>query len=330
MISSISDKIFSPVTVKYGIIFRVKNVALILTVLLSACVQAAWYWPFPSPEDNTNKPPRLHRLLEKANDFIELAEDESLKGDADKALDYYRQALDELGRVRAENPDRAETPEFAPLRNKIATCKAAIDTIRFEQVNSNIRAVSVTDTTELQRKWNKRHGIVDPDDRPPKPPVPAPEPPKETPAPSPDAQQSAQESSEPQQETAGSSQNETDASAKDELNDVLRQAAERLRANDCSAAEKLLVKIAEKYPDDLNVLMMRAAAIAGNGRLYAARKVLEQAVKAHPQSYMPHYNLAYVALELGEGRKAARQHYERGRELGGPANEDMERRLKND
>ena len=287
-------KIFNPGPVKYGIIFRVKNVALIFTVLFSACVQAAWYWPFPSAEDNTNNPPRLHRLLETANDFIELAEDESLKGDADKALDYYRQALDELGRVQAENPDRAETPEFAPLRNKIATCKAAIDTIRFEQVNSNIRAVSVTDTTELQRKWNKRHGIVDPDDRPPKKPVPAPEPPK------------------------------------DELNDVLRQAAERLRANDCSAAEEMLAKIAEKYPDDLNLLMMRAAAIAGNGRLYAARKVLEQAVKAHPQSYMPHYNLAYVALELGEGRKAARQHYERGRELGGSVNEDLERRLKND
>ena len=60
-----------------------KNVALILTVLLSACVQAAWYWPFPSAEDNTNKPPRLHRLLEKANDFIELAEDESVAGFGD-------------------------------------------------------------------------------------------------------------------------------------------------------------------------------------------------------------------------------------------------------
>ena len=148
-----------------------KNVALILTVLLSACVQAAWYWPFPSPEDNTNKPPRLHRLLEKANDFIELAEDETINGEADKALDYYYQALDELRRVQFENPDRADTPEFAPLRNKIAACKAAVDTIRFEQVNANIRAVSVTDTTELQRKWNKKHGIVDKEDEPPPKPV---------------------------------------------------------------------------------------------------------------------------------------------------------------
>jgi Flp pilus assembly protein TadD len=92
----------------------------------------------------------------------------------------------------------------------------------------------------------------------------------------------------------------------------------------------MLVKISEKYPDDLNVLIMRSAAIAGTGRLYAARKLLEQAVKAHPQSFLPHYNLAYVTLELGEGRNAAKLHYERGRELGGPVNEDLERRLKND
>ena len=313
-------------SVKYGIIFAVKNVVLILTVLLSACAQAAWYWPFTYDEDNTNKPPRLHRLLEKANDFIELAEDESLKGDADKALDYYRQALDELRRVQAENPDRAETPEFAPLRNKIATCKAAVDTIRFEQVNANIRAVSVTDTTELQRKWNKQHGIVDPEDSPDKVPIPAPEPSKEAPAPS----QEAQNTPKPQQEAAEPSQDAADASAKDELNDVLRQAAESLRNSDYSSAEGKLAKIPEKYSDDLNVLIMRSAAIAGTGRLYAARKLLEQAVKSHPQSFLPHYNLAYVALELGEGRKAAQRHYERGRELSGPVNEDLERRLKND
>ncbi|MBR4616699.1 MAG: hypothetical protein IKO55_13910, partial [Kiritimatiellae bacterium] len=263
----------------------------------------------------------------KANDFIELAEDESLKGDADKALDYYRQALDELGRVKAENPDRAETPEFAPLRNKIATCKAAVDTIRFEQVNSNIRAVSVTDTTALQRKWNKRHGIVDPEDAPAKDPVPAPEPSKKD---EPAAGQDAQDKPATQRETAELSQDATDASAKDELNDVLRQAAERLRNNEYSEAEKMLVKVSEKYPDDLNVLIMRSAATAGTGRLYAARKLLEQAVDAHPRSFLPHYNLAYLALELGEGRKVARRHYEDGRELGGPVNEDLERRLKND
>ena len=63
------------------------------------------------------------------------------------------------------------------------------------------------------------------------------------------------------------------------------------------------------------------------GRFYAARKALEKAVQAHPKSYVPHYNLAYVALELGEGRKVAKQHYDAGRELGGPVNADIEKRL---
>lgn len=263
-----------------------------------ACVQAAWYWPFGYDEDNTNKPPRLHRLLEKANDFIELAEDESAKGEAEKALDYYRQALDELNRVQMDNPDRAEKPEFAPLRNKIATCQAAMDVIRFEQVNANIREVSVTDTTELQRKWNKKHGI---DDR--------------------------EEFEKPKKKDEG------DLVALNDLknnpppsnwNQRLSVAADKLRTGDSAAADAILEEMAKERPDDLNLLMLRAAALAGTGRLYAARKILEKANRAHPKSYLPYYNLAYVALELGEGKKAARQYYDLGREVGGPVNANLE------
>ena len=273
----------------------VKRTVTILAFMMSVCVQAAWYWPFESSEDNTNKPPRLHRLLEKANDFIELAEDESLQGDADKALDYYRQALDELMRVQVENPDRAETPEFAPLRNKIATCRAAVDTIRFEQINSNIRAVSVTDTAELQRKWNKRHGITDPEDAKPVKAGPA---------------------------------KAVVAARPEDWKERLRAAAELLRSGKHAEAAAAFEKMSEVAPDDLDLLIMHSAALAGSGRYYAARKLLERAAKAHPQSYLPHYNLAYVALELGEGRKVAQQHYDQGRELGGPAVEDLEGRLK--
>ena len=286
-----------------------KKIFFICVLFAVTCAQAAWYWPFTSAEDNTNKPPRLHRLLEKANDFIELAEDETINGEADKALDYYYQALDELRRVQFENPDRAETPEFAPLRNKIAACKAAVDTIRFEQVNANIRAVSVTDTTELQRKWNKKHGIVDRDESPPRPEVKTPD--TVTGAPSPPA--------------AGS---EVPASSAESWSARLSEIVRKIRAGETVSAEDGLAVLLSERPNDLNALLLRGAVLAKPGRYYAARKALEEAVRAHPKSYLPHYNLAYVALELGDGRKVAKRHYDAGRELGGPANADIERRLR--
>ena len=289
-----------------------KKILSIGILFLATCAQAAWYWPFTSSEDNTNRPPRLHRLLEKANDFIELAEDETVNGEADKALDYYYQALDELRRVQFENPDRADTPEFAPLRNKIAACKAAVDTIRFEQVNANIRAVSVTDTTELQRKWYKKHGIVDKEDEPPpKPEVKTPETVTEAPSP-PDA---------------GA---EVPVASAESWSARLSEVARKLRAGETAAAEEALTVLLGERPDDLNALLLQGAVLANTGRYYAARKALEKAAQAHPKSYVPHYNLAYVALELGEGRKVAKEHYDAGRELGGPVNADIETRLQDE
>ena len=126
-----------------------RKTVVMLASAFALCAHGAWYWPFGTDEDSTNAPPRLHRLLEPANDYIELAQDASLNGDVDKALENYRLALAELDRVEAENPDRAASAEFAPLRLRRAACTAAIDSIRFAQVNENVRPVSVSDTTDL-------------------------------------------------------------------------------------------------------------------------------------------------------------------------------------
>ena len=112
---------------------------LISAVLLcAATAHAAWYWPFGSDEDSPDRPPRLHRLLENANDLIEQAEDASLDGDAEKALELYNSALTNLVDIADQNPERAEKPEFAPLRNKIAATSAAIDSIRFAQDRKSV------------------------------------------------------------------------------------------------------------------------------------------------------------------------------------------------
>ncbi len=260
--------------------------------------QAAWYWPFDP--DSTNKPPRLHRLLVQANDYIEKAENEALEGNGDKAIEHYRKALVELDRVEKENPERAETPEFAPLRTKRATCQSAIDSIRFAQVNDNERAVSVTDTRELQRKWNKKHGIKTPEDE-------------------------AEERKERAKKAA-------EALKKQKVDGVVGKACQEavaaLQKGDFAGAEKVLGKLDEKQGDDQSVLLLRAAAQVGLGRDFAARRTLEKAVRIYKESYLPLYNLANLELKIDDDRDMARRHYEKGRKLGGPENAELEKLLK--
>ena len=74
-------------------------------------------------------------------------------------------------------------------------------------------------------------------------------------------------------------------------------------------------------------MLLRAAAQAGAGSLFAARRTLEQAMREHPKSYLPCYNLANLTLRLGESVEAAREYYEQGRSLGGPRNEALEAKV---
>ena len=309
-----------------------RNTLFIVACAFALGAQGAWYWPFGSDEDGTNSPPRLHRLLEPANDYIELAQDASLEGDSEKALENYRLALGELDRVEAEHPDRAESAEFAPLRLRRAACTAAIDAIRFAQVNENVRPVSVTDTTELQKRWNKEHGIED-EEEPPKPkPAPKkkeeakkPEPPKDEvkkPVPPPPKKDEVK-SEEPKKEEA-----KRPAPLPKDWDGRIAQAMKDLRAQDYAAADVLLESMLKERPKDLNALLLRAAAQAGTKSYYAAQGTLERAMRAHPRSYLPYYNLANLLLQQGEDLETAREYYELGRTVGGPVNKALEAKLK--
>ncbi len=317
---------------------------LISAVLLcAATAQAAWYWPFGSDEDSPDRPPRLHRLLENANDLIEQAEDASLDGDAEKALELYNAALTNLVDIANQNPERAEKPEFAPLRNKIAATSAAIDSIRFAQVNQNIRAVAVTDTTELQKRYDaeqaKKKGLdkvlekkeepeAKKDDVPTKEPVaepvkkpaelaPAESPPAAPPKPSAAPKSVLAPASEPAPATIAV------------FDEKIQLAIKELKAKDYAAADLLLEELEKERKGDLNVLILRAAAQNGMKYHLAARRTLEKAMRAHPKSYLPYYNLAYLMFKLeDEGVESARQYYELGRALGGPMDERIESRLK--
>lgn len=309
-------------------------------VLLSACfafsLHAAWYWPFGSDEDSPDKKPRLHRLLENANDLIEQAEDAALDGDAEKALSLYNSALTNLQDVAIKNPDRAEKPEFAPLRNKIAATSAAIDSIRFAQVNQNIKAVAVTDTTELQKKYDeeqaRKKGLKNAKAREKKP-----EPEKE-PAKKESMLESLAKSEEKNDAGSGKQVAAADAKKKQApaklvkvpgLNDRVQLALNEIQSKDYAAADLLLADLEKEFPNDLNVLILRAAAQNGLKYHLAARRTLEKAMRAHPKHYLPYYNLAYLMFKIdGEGARSAKQYYELGLTLGGPQDLRLERMCK--
>ena len=317
-----------------------KKLFILFAVACTLCARGAWYWPFGSDEDSTNAPPRLHRLLEPANDYIELAQDASLNGDSEKAIENYRLALGELDRVEAEHPDRAESSEFAPLRLRRATCMAAIDAIRFAQVNENVRPVSVTDTTELQKRWEKLHGFADEEDEE-KTPVQAsskeetkqapPTTEKEEAKPVPPKKEEEAKPAPPPKEEAKPTpppEEKKPAPLPADWSGRIAQAMSDLRAQDYAAADVLLESMLNERPKDLNALLLRAAAQAGTKSYYAAQRTLERAMRAHPRSYLPYYNLANLLIQQNGDLEAAREYYELGRTVGGPVNKALETRLK--
>ena len=317
-----------------------RNALFIVACTFALGAQGAWYWPFGSDEDGTNSPPRLHRLLEPANDYIELAQDASLEGDSEKALENYRLALGELDRVEAEHPDRAESSEFAPLRLRRAACTAAIDAIRFAQVNENVRPVSVTDTTELQKRWNKEHGLEDdaeeakPAAQPQpkeevKPPPPPPQEEKKTATPpSPPPEEEKKQADPPPPKEEPREEEKKPASPPADWGGRIAQAMSYLHAQDYAGADVLLESMLKERPKDLNALLMRAAAQVGTKHYYAAQRTLERAMRAHPKSYLPYYNLANLALQRDGDLEVAQEYYELGRDRGGPVNKALEARLK--
>ena len=304
-----------------------KTPILILCFCAALGAQAAWYWPFGTDRDGTNAPPRLHRLLQPANDFIELAQDASLDGDTVKALENYRLALAELDRVEVENPDRAASAEFAPLRLRRAACTAAMDAIRFAQVNENVRPVSVTDTTELQKRWDKDHGLVVEEDEAKKPAAPPPQEGKKPAAPPPqEAKKPAAPS--PREEVKPKPAVKEATKPEEDWKGRIAQAMADLRAQDYAAADVLLESMLKERPKDLNALLMRAAAQAGTQSYNAAQRTLERAMRAHPRSFLPYYNLANLLAQHGGDLEAAREYYELGRTVGGPVNKALEAKLK--
>ncbi len=275
-----------------------------LVSALCAAAEASWYWPFSS--DDEDRPPRVSELMEPASVMIDEAYDLADEGKTSEAVEKYRAALAELDRVEAENPDRVSEPEFNTLKNKRATVMAAIDSLLLSEAQNNAKAIAVSDTTELQKKYDAKHG------RAPKEPTSA--------------------NAEAKGAEAGESAAETDeirpAAEARKPKSKMAIALEDLKKRDFAAVELTIGEILESRPDDAAALNLRAAVEMAKGDAKAAEKTLDQAIRSNPRGYHAYYNMARLMAAHKGNLSGAKRYYEAGRSFGGPVDAKLEEILK--
>lgn len=275
---------------------------LVCIFALAFTAQASWYWPFGSDDvDEKKKPPRLSELMEPASLLIDEASDLAADGKTTEAVDKYREALKELDRVERENPERVKAPEFSTVRNKRAYVSAAIDTLLMTEARYNAKAVSVSDTTELEKKLAAERN------------------PQKTPEKN---KKNAVVAEKPAEEKV------VDVKPKKPLTksqQVLADIAKR----DFNAATLLIKEMLVEKPNDAAALNLRAIKEAAEGDLKAAESTLDQAIQSNPRNHYAYYNMATLMLQISAANKdVARRYYETGRAVGGPVDANIERALK--
>ena len=285
---------------------------LVLSLLLAGGVQASWYWPFGADDEADKEPPRISELMEPATLLIDEAADLAADGKVDESVEAYRKALAELDRIERENPDRAKSQEFATLRNKRAYVNAAIDSMLMSQVKANARAVAVSDTTALERKYAAERARRRGEDAP-----------SEAEATGARPTQGARREALP---PSPRREPERPVAPARSLRD---RAMNALARGDFGTAERLIDDMLAEKPNGAAALNLRAALEAKQGKLKAAEATLDQAIMSNPRSPFAYYNMARLLLGRGaDGVSAARRYYETGRAVGGAVDAELEEALK--
>ena len=242
--------------------------------------------------------------MEPASIMIDEAYDLADDGKTSEAVEKYRAALAELDRIEAENPDRVKEPEFNTLKNKRATVTAAIDSLLLSEGQNNAKAIAVSDTTELQKKYDAKHGRA----------------PKEDAVPEADAATAE----------AGTAETKEDAPAAERQKPKSKMAIalEDLRKRDFAAVELTVKEILEERPNDAAALNLKAAAEMAQGDAKAAENTLDQAIMSNPRGYHAYYNMARLLAGHKGNVSGAKRYYEAGRSFGGPVDARLEEMLK--
>ena len=290
-----------------------------LAIFCFACLalaelQASWYWPFG--DDDEQKKPRLSELMEPASLLIDEASDLASEGKISEAVAKYRAALDELGKVEADDPERAKTPEFATLRTKRAYVSAAIDSLLLVQARSNAKPVAVSDTTELEKKLAAERN-----------PPPEPKAVKETPQPA-EAKESkpAQASAGKEQASAGKAPaKRRQAQRRERALSAKERVMNAIGDGDYAEADRIISSMLAEKPNNATALNLKAARLSAEGRYREAERALDQAIRSNPRSHFAYGNMATLILKSNpKNIEGARRYYETGRALGGPENAELE------
>ena len=255
---------------------------------------AAWYWPFGSDEES-KAAPRISELMEPASLLIDEASDLAAEGKLQEAVEKYRKALAELDRIELENPDRADKPEFATLRNKRAYVNAAIDSMLMSQVKENAKAVAVSDTTELEKKLlqekSAKVSVKEPEKKP----------------------------------TPGKKAAVAAKKVKPKSMSRSEQVIADIAAGEYEAAAIVIGEMLVEKPNGAAALNLKAALETAQGKYVEAEKTLDSAIMSNPRSYYAYYNMARLILQSRpDGKSSARRYYETGRAIGGPADAELE------
>ena len=290
-----------------------------LAIFCFACLAlaelpASWYWPFG--DDDEQKKPRLSELMEPASLLIDEASDLASEGKISEAVAKYRAALDELGKVEADDPERAKTPEFATLRTKRAYVSAAIDSLLLVQARSNAKPVAVSDTTELEKKLAAERN-----------PPPEPKAVKETPQPA-EAKESkpAQASAVKAQASTGKAPaKRRQAQRRERALSAKERAMNAIGDGDYAEADRIISSMLAEKPNNATALNLKAARLSAEGRYREAERALDQAIRSNPRSHFAYGNMATLILKSNpKNIEGARRYYETGRALGGPENAELE------
>ena len=253
--------------------------------------------------------------MEPASLLIDDASDLAMDGKITEAIEKYREALAALDKVERENPDRAESPEFATLRNKRAYVNAAMDSIILAQARQNAKAVAVSDTTELEKKFAEEKAARSA---------------KKTAAANAGNQAEAASAPEVVSEKEKVAEKERPATPPVKPKNRREQAIRDIVNGDYDAAMLVIGEMLAEKPNGAAALNLRAVCETRQGRFKEAEKTLDQAIMSNPRDFHAYYNMAHLMLQSkgAGGKNAARRYYETGRAVGGPQDETLKEAVK--